>query len=80
MQLKEEVQCCNAEKDLLLTESTKSNLDNMQEKETLETSIVCLTKERDQLLEVLQGLREEKSQLKEDLDKKDELVRDCQHL
>lgn len=47
------------------------------ELERMQTSIGCLTEERDQLQEILQGLREEKSQLKGELEEKDELVRNA---
>ena len=79
MQLNEDIRRASVEKDHLLAESAKSDLDNKQEMERLQTSIVSLTEERDQLLEVIQGIREEKNQLKVDLEKKDEVVRDFEH-
>ncbi|XP_037399048.1 centromere-associated protein E isoform X2 [Pygocentrus nattereri] len=74
MQLKEDVRRASVEKDHLLAESAKIDLDNMQENERLQTSIISLTEERDQLLEVIQGIREEKNQLRVDLERKDEMI------
>ncbi|KAK1802937.1 hypothetical protein P4O66_021473 [Electrophorus voltai] len=72
MQLREEVQCALAERDCLLAENDKCSMHDL---ESPQVNITCLTEERDQLLQVLQGLREEKNQLKIDLDKKEETVR-----
>ncbi|KAL6481452.1 hypothetical protein MHYP_G00095320 [Metynnis hypsauchen] len=74
MQLKEDVRRASVEKDHLLAESAKSELDNMQEMERLQTSIISLTEERDQLLELIQGIREEKNQFRVDLERKDEMI------
>ncbi|XP_072512902.1 centromere-associated protein E [Salminus brasiliensis] len=74
MQLKHEVQSMTAEKDCLLDENTKNNQENLQEQEKLQASVLTLTEERDQLLEVLQGLMEEKNQLRVELEKKDEMM------
>ncbi|KAL7845850.1 hypothetical protein AOLI_G00240420 [Acnodon oligacanthus] len=75
LQLKEEVQSITAEKDCLLAENAKSN---MQEMERLQASILSLTEGRDQLMNALQGLREEKNQLSTDLRKKDEMLKEVQ--
>lgn len=71
VQLREELQSTTSEKDHLLAENAQSNLNNMQELERLHAS----TEERDQLLETVQQLREDKKQLKQDLDEKDDMVR-----
>ncbi|XP_062866436.1 centromere-associated protein E isoform X2 [Trichomycterus rosablanca] len=74
MQLRKEVQSSNAEKDRLLAENDKCNLDNTGELERLQANITSLTEERDRLLELLQGMREDKNQIREELDKKEELI------
>lgn len=43
--------------------------------ETLRASVSALDEERDQLLEILRSLREEKSQIKTVVDEKEDLVR-----
>lgn len=75
MQLKHDLQCASKEKDHLMAENAKCDLENTKELERLQANIMRLTEERDQLLEVLQGMREEKDQLRSDLDEKDEMVR-----
>lgn len=44
------------------------------ELERLQTNIVSLTEERDQLQEIIQGLRDVKNQLKREMEEKDEMV------
>ncbi|XP_049325717.1 centromere-associated protein E-like isoform X2 [Astyanax mexicanus] len=78
-QLREDMQCVTAEKDCLLAEKAESNLTNM-ELESLHANVLSLTEERDQLLEVLQGLREEKSKLKVELEEKDEMIQELKQL
>ena len=60
-QLKEELQCACAERDNILSEK---RLNNLEELERLQANITSLAEERDQLQEISQGLREEKTQLK----------------
>lgn len=69
-QLKEDLQSARTEGDDAASEKP---LDS--ELERMQTRIGCLTEERDQLQEILQGLREEKSQLMRELEEKDEMVR-----
>lgn len=63
------------EKDLLIAENTKFSLENTEELKRHQANVVSLTEERDQLLEVLREMSEEKNQLSSDLDKKEEMVR-----
>lgn len=74
MQLRETLQSTCAEKERLLSEATKESLVHMAEVEQIQADLASVTQERDQLLELLQGLREEKIQLTEDLQEKDEMV------
>nr|XP_055062269.1 centromere-associated protein E [Misgurnus anguillicaudatus] len=69
--LREQLHLASAERDVLLSEKTKSDL----ESRTLLTSI---TEEKEQLLEMLQSNREEKNLLKKDLEEKDELILELQ--
>ncbi|XP_065110107.1 centromere-associated protein E isoform X2 [Paramisgurnus dabryanus] len=69
--LREQLHLASAERDHLLSEKTKSDL----ESRTLLTSI---TEEKEQLLEMLQSNREEKNLLKKDLEEKDELILELQ--
>lgn len=78
MQLEEDFQCASNERDHLAAEIAKCNLEKIEELDRHQTNIISLTKERDQLLDVLQGMREEKNQLRSDLNNKDEMVRNCQ--
>ncbi|XP_034156118.2 centromere-associated protein E isoform X2 [Pangasianodon hypophthalmus] len=80
MQLKEDFQCASNEKDRLMAENANCNLENIEKLERHQANIMSLTEERDQLLEVLQGMREEKNQLRSDLDKKDEMIQQLQEL
>ncbi|GAA6089757.1 centromere-associated protein E isoform X1 [Tachysurus ichikawai] len=74
MQLRETLQSTNAEKEHLLSEATKESLARMAEIEQIHADITSITQERDQLLELLQGLREELLQLRKDLEEKDAMV------
>lgn len=69
-QLEEDLRSACAERDSLVSEKAPDS-----ELESMQTNISSLTEERDQLQEILQGLREENSQLKSELEEKDELVR-----
>lgn len=73
-QLKKDFQCASNEKDHLLVENAKRSLDNIEELERHQANITSLTEERDQVLDVLQGMTEEKNRLRSDLEKKDEMV------
>ncbi|KAM9454725.1 centromere-associated protein E [Clarias gariepinus] len=80
MQLEEDFQCANNEKDRLMAENTKCNLESGEELERLRANIMSLTEERDQLLEVLQGMREERNQLRSDLDEKENMIEQLKEL
>lgn len=77
VQLTKDFQSASNEKDRLLSENANCNLENVEMLERLQANITSLTEERDQLLEVLQCMREEKNQLRSDLDMKDEMVMNC---
>ncbi|KAI5629562.1 centromere-associated protein E isoform X2 [Silurus asotus] len=77
MQLRETLQSTCAEKEHLLSETTKESLAQMAEIEQIQADLTLVTQEKDQLLELLQSLREEKSQLTQDLKQKSEMI---QHL
>ncbi|KAF4075058.1 hypothetical protein AMELA_G00230190 [Ameiurus melas] len=83
MQLRDELQSTSAEREHLLSESTQQSLSHVAEMEQVRSDIAFVTQERDQLLELLQGLRDEKIQLQKDLEEKDEvamqLKEDFQH-
>ncbi|XP_027012210.2 centromere-associated protein E isoform X2 [Tachysurus fulvidraco] len=80
MQLKEDFQCASNEKNRLLAENATCGLEKVEMLERLQANITSLTEERDQLLEVLKGMREEKNQLQSDLDMKDELLQQLKDL
>lgn len=69
VQLQEELQSAIAERDGLLRERT---LDAGSE--TIRASVSALGEERDQLLEMVQGLREEKDQMSAELEEKNHRV------
>lgn len=75
MQLGETLQSISAEKEHHLLEATKENLVLMAELEQIRADLASVTQERYQLLELLQGLREEKIQQQKDLEEKEEMVR-----
>ncbi|XP_029618648.1 centromere-associated protein E isoform X7 [Salmo trutta] len=66
-QLKEELESVRAERERLLSEKTDSS-QNHAELEKLLSTVTSLTGERDQLQEILEGIREERNQLKRDLE------------
>lgn len=73
VQVREQLRSACAERDGLLSEKTISDL----EKTTLEevqTSLASVSEEREQLLEILKLNREEKNQLRRELEEKDETV------
>lgn len=51
----------------------------MAEMEQMQEDITSITQERDQLLELLQSLREETLQLQKDLEEKDGMVKGKKH-
>lgn len=79
MQLHETLQSTSTEKEQLLSEVTKESLVHMAEMEQIQADLSSVTREREQLLELLQGLREEKIQLMKDLEGKDEKVKGKMH-
>ncbi|KAK3511021.1 hypothetical protein QTP70_029023 [Hemibagrus guttatus] len=77
IQLKEDFQSASNEEDRVLSDC---NLENVEALERLQANITSLTEERDQLLKVLQGMKEEKNQLRSDLDMKDEMIQQLKDL
>ncbi|KAM9463687.1 centromere-associated protein E isoform 8-T8 [Salvelinus alpinus] len=67
-QLNEELESVRAERVLLLSEKTESSQNHAEELEKLFSTVTSLTGERDQLQEILEGIREERNQLKRDLE------------
>ncbi|XP_060754646.1 centromere-associated protein E isoform X3 [Neoarius graeffei] len=80
MQLKEDFQCASHERERLMAENAKCNLEKIEELDRHQANIRSLTEERDQLLDVLHSMREEKNQLQSDLDKKDEMIQELKEL
>lgn len=68
MQLMDDLQSTTTEKDNLLAEKSKDDLDNKAELERHQISVASLTEERDQM-------REENKQLKTELEETSEKVR-----
>ncbi|XP_016113871.1 centromere-associated protein E [Sinocyclocheilus grahami] len=73
VQVREQFQSACTERDLLLSEKNKSDLENMTLEE-VQTSMASVTEEREQLLEILKVNREEKNQLRRDLEEKEETL------
>lgn len=73
MQLREELQFATAERDELLSARTQHAVDDSA-LETMRASVSALSEERDQLLEILQGLRGEKNQMSRELEEKSHRV------
>ncbi|KAL0204446.1 hypothetical protein M9458_002464, partial [Cirrhinus mrigala] len=71
VQVREQLQMACAERDHLLSEKNKSDLENTLLEE-VQTSLASVTEEREQLLEILKVNREEKNQLRRDLEEKEE--------
>ncbi|XP_028295948.1 centromere-associated protein E isoform X2 [Gouania willdenowi] len=62
--LTKKLQMLEAERDLLLSEKTTDTQSSTEEKEKLLNRVRTLSEDRDELLEILEGLRQEKQQLK----------------
>ncbi|XP_031685999.1 centromere-associated protein E isoform X7 [Oncorhynchus kisutch] len=73
-QLNEELESVRAERESLLSEKTDSSQNHAEELEKLCSTVTSLTGERDQLQEILEGIREERNQLKRDLEDKVEMM------
>ncbi|XP_045559053.1 centromere-associated protein E isoform X9 [Salmo salar] len=67
-QLKEELESVRAERERFLSEKTDGSQNHAEELEKLLSTVTSLTGERDQLQEILEGIREERNQLKRDLE------------
>ncbi|KAM3860991.1 uncharacterized protein ACN63O_014403 [Diretmus argenteus] len=72
--LTEELESVQAERDALLSERSANLQSCTEEFEKLLSKVTSLTEERDQLQEILEGLRQEKTQLKAELEEKMEMV------
>ncbi|MBN3296075.1 CENPE protein, partial [Amia calva] len=73
-ELTAELKVVNSERDVLLSERRDSAQSPDAELQELHTRITSLTEERDQLQEILEGVRAEKNQLKADLEDNVEMV------
>lgn len=73
VQLDEEVQSLRCEREHLPSEKPEGACDH-DEVENLHATLTSVTEERNQLQEILQGLREEHSQLKRDLEESNDMV------
>eukprot|EP00063_Salmo_salar_P040844 XP_014015679.1 PREDICTED: centromere-associated protein E isoform X10 [Salmo salar] len=67
-QLSDALESGEAERERLLFEKTDSPQNHAEELEKLLSTVTSLTGERDQLQEILEGIREERNQLKRDLE------------
>ncbi|XP_078030220.1 centromere-associated protein E isoform X6 [Epinephelus lanceolatus] len=76
--LTEELESVRAERDSLLSGKEASCQTSTEEMEKLLCRVTSLTEERDQLQEILEGLRQEKQQLKAELEDKMEMVAQVQ--
>lgn len=76
LQLRDELEGVCSEREHLLSERNMSSLDESEVVEKMKSNINTLTEERDQLQEILKGLREETEELRRDQQKKQEMVRD----
>ncbi|XP_045082820.1 centromere-associated protein E isoform X6 [Coregonus clupeaformis] len=72
-QLSDELESVQAERELLLSEKTTVP-QNHAELEKLLSTVTSLTEERDQLQEILGGVREERNQLKRNLEENVEMI------
>uniref|UniRef100_A0AAZ3SGC4 Centromere-associated protein E n=1 Tax=Oncorhynchus tshawytscha TaxID=74940 RepID=A0AAZ3SGC4_ONCTS len=79
-QLNEELESVRAERESLLSEKTDSSQNHAEELEKLRSTVTSLTGERDQLQEILEGIREERNQLKRDLEDKVKMVQNQEEL
>lgn len=73
-QLSDALESGEAERERLLFEKTDSPQNHAEELEKLLSTVTSLTGERDQLQEILEGIREERNQLKRDLEDNVEMV------
>ncbi|XP_024294621.1 centromere-associated protein E isoform X4 [Oncorhynchus tshawytscha] len=67
-QLSDALESGQAERERLLFENTDSSQNHAEELEKLRSTVTSLTEERDQFQEILEGIREERNQLKRDLE------------
>ncbi|XP_031686002.1 centromere-associated protein E isoform X10 [Oncorhynchus kisutch] len=67
-QLSDALESGQAERERLLFENTDSSQNHAEELEKLRSTVTSLTDERDQFQEILEGIREERNQLKRDLE------------
>ncbi|KAG9354817.1 hypothetical protein JZ751_001530 [Albula glossodonta] len=75
-QLNEELQLVRSERDALQSERADTAQRPEEEWEKLHSHMTSLTEERDQLQQILEGVREERSQLKSELQEHEEMVRE----
>lgn len=73
MQLDEELKSLHGERERLPDEKTEGACDE-KEVESLRATVTAVSEERKQLQEILQGLREEHSQLKKQLEESNDMV------
>ncbi|KAF4119173.1 hypothetical protein G5714_001224 [Onychostoma macrolepis] len=73
VQVREQLQTACAERDRLLSEKSQSDLENTLLEE-VQSSLISVTEEREQLLEILKANREEKNQLRRDLEEKEDTL------
>ncbi|XP_045559052.1 centromere-associated protein E isoform X8 [Salmo salar] len=73
-QLSDALESGEAERERLLFQKTDSPQNHAEELEKLLSTVTSLTGERDQLQEILEGIREERNQLKRDLEDNVEMI------
>ncbi|XP_073698964.1 uncharacterized protein [Garra rufa] len=73
VEVREQLQMACAERDHLLSEKNQSDLESTLLEE-VQTSLASVTEEREQLLEILKVNREEKNQLRRDLEEKEDTL------
>ncbi|KAM9339637.1 LOW QUALITY PROTEIN: centromere-associated protein E [Symphorus nematophorus] len=76
--LTKQLQSAQAERDALLFEKETGCQSSTEEVEKLLYRVTCLSEERDQLQETLEGLRQEKQQLKAELEDRMEMIEQLQ--
>ncbi|XP_019201319.1 centromere-associated protein E isoform X7 [Oreochromis niloticus] len=76
--LTEELESVRAERDSLLSEKELSTQTSTEEMEKLLCRVTSVSKERDELQEILEGLRQEKQQLQAELEDRVETVQQLQ--
>ncbi|KAL0979456.1 hypothetical protein UPYG_G00185320 [Umbra pygmaea] len=72
--MNEEFESLRAERDCLLSKETFSSENHTGQLEKLLSTVTSLTEERDQLQEMMEGLKEERTQLKRDLEENVEMM------